>query len=47
MGETKYSFLDSNDIISYSVDKEVGNFIKKKHYIKFLRKQKIPWDFTP
>ena len=47
VGETKYVVLDSNMIISCSVYKEVSNYIQKKYEIMFLRKMKIPWDFTP
>ena len=31
VGETKYAVLDSNVIISCSVDKEVSNYIQKKY----------------
>ena len=31
VGETKYAVLDSNVIISCSVDKEVGIYIQKKY----------------
>ena len=47
VGETKYAVFDSNMIISCSVYKEVSNYIQKKYEIMFLRKMKIPWDFTP
>ena len=47
MGEIKHAVLDSNMIISCSVYKEVSNYIQKKYEIMFLRKMKIPWDFTP
>ena len=49
VGEIKHAHavLDSNMIISFSVYKEVSNYIQKKYEIMFLRKMKIPWDFTP
>ena len=47
VGETKYAVLDSNMIISCSVYKKVSNYIHKKYLMMFLRKMKIPWDFTP
>ena len=46
VGEIKHAVLDSNMIISCSVYKEVSNYIHKKYEIMFLRKMKIPWDFT-
>ena len=47
VGETKDAVLDSNMIISCSVYKGVSNYIQEKYEIMFLRKMKIPWDFTP
>ena len=45
VGETKYAVLDSNVIISCSVDKEVSNNIQKKYLNDVFEETENPMGF--